>query len=198
MPEDVEIEHAQDGPHDDALETIGTAGQLRNLVGDLAHDERDAERHHQAGEIGAAQDQKARAKSKHGGAEAGHQQRQHRLGDDAVLGQERAGVGAQTEEGGMAERNDAGITENEVEREREQGEPGDLGQDQVSSGQQEHACHRRQPEDVFERAPAGARREMVGYLVLDRRRHRGSRRYLPLARANRPCGRNNRTMIMMV
>ena len=188
----------EDGPHDDALEAVGAAGELRNLVGDLAHDERDAERHHQAREIGAAQDQKAGGESEHGGAQAGHQQRKHRLGDDAVLGQERAGIGAQTEEGGMAERDDAGIAENEVEREREQGEPGDLGEDQVPPGQQEHARHRRQPEDVFERAPARARREMVGDLVLDRRRHRGPRRYLPLARANRPCGRNSRTMIMMV
>ena len=171
MPEDVEVEHPEDGSHDDALEAVGAAGELRDLVGDLAHDERDAERHHQPREIGAAQDQKAGGEAEHGGAQAGHQERKHRLGHDAVLGQERAGIGAQTEERGMTQRYDPGIAENEVEREREQGEPGDLGEDQVPPGQQEHARHRRQPEDVFERAPARARREMVGYLVLDRRRH---------------------------
>ena len=53
-------------------------------------------------------------------ASAGDQQRQHRLGDDAVLGQQPGAIGADAEERGVAERDDAGIAEDQVEREREQ------------------------------------------------------------------------------
>jgi hypothetical protein len=70
MAEDIEVEHAENGRHDDALQPIGAAGDVRNLVGDLTHDECDAERHHQAREVGAAQNEEARCKSEHGGANA--------------------------------------------------------------------------------------------------------------------------------
>ena len=98
----------------------------------------------------------------------------------------------------MAERDDPGIAENEVEREREQGEPGDLGEDEVPAGQQEHARQRRQPENVFERTPAGADRQVAGNLLDQGGGHRRARRYLPAARANRPCGRRISTTIMIV
>src|SRR5246127_5748469 len=174
VAEDIEVEHAENGRHDDALQPIGAAGDARNLVGDLTHDERDAERHHQPREVGAAQNEEARCKSEDGGANARHDEREHRLVDNAVLGQQRGDIGAQTEEGGMAERYDAGVAEDEVEREREQTEPRDLGEDQVPPGQQEHARERGEPKGVFERAPAGAPRQAAGNLCDKRGRHRRS------------------------
>src|SRR5262249_54061395 len=119
--------------------------------------------------------EEARRKSENGGAEAGHDEREHGFIDDAVLGQQRGEIGPQTEKGGMPERYDAGIAEDEVEREREQSKPGDLGEDQVPPGQQEHARQRRKPEGVFERTPARAAREATGNLSDERGRHRRPR-----------------------
>ena len=92
------------------------------LVGDLAQHQRDAERHHQPGQVGAAQDQEAGGEAEHAAAKT-PASAQHRLGHDAVLGQQRRRIGADAEEGGVTERDDAGIAEDQVEREREQGEP---------------------------------------------------------------------------
>ena len=124
----------------DALQTVGAAGDFRDLVGDLAHDQRDPERHHEPREVRAAQDEKAGRKAEHGGGKAGGDQRQHRLVDDRVLGEQRRHVGAEAEKGGMPERHDPGIAQNEIERERKQRKPGDLGEDQVAAGQQEYAA----------------------------------------------------------
>ena len=59
-------------------------------------------------------------KAERHGDEAGRDQRDHRLGDDAVQGQQPGAIGADAEERGMSERDDAGIAEDQIERQREQ------------------------------------------------------------------------------
>ena len=85
--------------------------------------QRDAERHHQPRQIDAADHQKARDEAEHRRGEPRHDQREHRLGDDAMHGQQARAIGADAEERGVAERDDAGIAEDQIEREREQAEP---------------------------------------------------------------------------
>src|SRR5262249_24369314 len=194
VAENIELEHTENGTDDDTLKAVGAAGDVRYLVGDLAHDERHAERHHQPREVGSAQNEKARRKSEHGRANAGLNKREHRRVDDTVLGQQRGQIGTQTEEGRVSQRYDAGIAENEIEREREQGKPSGLGEDQMPPRHQEEAGQRRQPEGVFERTPAGASRQTAANLC----DQRGSHSYLTAARANRPCGGKIRRTIMMV
>ena len=63
MAEDVELEQAEHGPIGDALQPVGAAGEPGRLVGDLAEHESDAERDHQPGQVGAAQDEEARGEA---------------------------------------------------------------------------------------------------------------------------------------
>ena len=198
MTKNIELEQAKDRRDDDALKPVRAAGNVGNLVGDLAHDQRHPEGHHQPREVGPAQDEEARREAENRGAKPRQDKREHRLVDDAVLGQERGQIGSETEKGGMPKRDDAGIAENEVEREREQGKPSDFGEDQMPIGQQKEARQCRKPKGVLERTPSPARGEAVSNLSDQRRWHREPRGYLPAARANRPCGRRIRTMIMMV
>ena len=123
-------------------------------------------------------------------------QRQQRLGDDPVLGQQARGVGAEAEEGRVAERDDAGVAQDQVEREREQAEDGDLGEDQMPAGQEIDRGQRGQPEDDLQRMPARPGGEAAGDSGMQRAgRHR---RAAHRARANRPCGRQISTTIMIV
>ena len=122
-------ERRADRPHDDALQAVGAAGQPVELVGELVQDQGDAERDHQAGQVGAAQDEKA-------GQEAEQRRRADRGGHaEPGIGRQQLGaqgraVRAEAEERGVAERHDAGVAEDQVEREREQREDRDLVEDE--------------------------------------------------------------------
>ena len=196
LAEDIEGEVAEHRLHHDALQAVGAAGDLEP-VRDLAQHQRDAERHHQAREVGAAQHQEAGDEAERGRGEARGQQRQHRLLDDPVLGENSRHIGAEAEEGRVAERHDAGIAEDQVEREREQAEDRDLGQDQVLARQQEDAGEGGEPERDFEQAPARPRGEDARGL-LGGRAVCGVHAHLATARENRPCGRQISTTIMMM
>ena len=197
MPVQIEAEQAEDRMNVDALEAVGAAGDIRVAVGDLAQDQRDAERHHQTRQIGAAQHQKAGGEAEHRGGEAGGDERDHRFVDEAVFGDEAGEIGADAEERRVPERDDAGIAENEIEREREQSEDRGLGQDEMLGGEQPDARQRDEPERDLERRPPRAVGEEGGDGI-GQRVHRSHRAHRDTPRANRPCGRQIKTTIMMV
>ncbi len=197
MAEDIELEVAEDRLHHDALQAVGPAGDLEP-VRDLAQHQRDAERHHQARQVGAAQHEEARDEAERGRRKSGDEQRQHRLLDHPVLRENPRHIGAEAEERRMSERHDAGVAENKIERDREQTEDRDLGKDQVLARQQEDRGGGREPERDFQRAPARACGKAGGRLV-NKGRGGGCRHaHLATARENRPCGRQISTTIMMV
>ncbi len=123
-------------------------------VGELAQQQRDAERHHQPRQVGAAHDEKRGDEAEHHGGKARDQQRQHRLVDDVMQRQQARRIGADAEERRVAERDDAGIAQDQIEREHEQREPGDLGQDQVAVREQQDRHQRQRPEQHLAPAPA--------------------------------------------
>ena len=199
MAVEIELEVAEQRLHHDALQAVGAAGD-RELVGDLAQHQRDAERHHQAREVRAAQHQEAGDEAEHHRGETRGEQRQHRLLDDAVLGEDAGEIGAETEEGRMAERHDAGVAEHEIERDGEQAEDRDLGEDQMLGREEKDRRKRREPERDLERSPAAARGEQRAGLR-DQRGRDGAMlhgAHLDTARENRPCGRQISTTIMMM
>src|SRR5262249_9285271 len=102
VAENIELELSQYRADGDALQAVSAAGDPRNLVRDLTHDQGNAERHHEAREIRSAQHEKARGESKNYRRSAGHDKGQHRLVDDGVLAQERRDIGAEAEKRGMA------------------------------------------------------------------------------------------------
>ena len=58
---------------------------LENAFGQLVQQQRDAERHHQPRQVGAADDEEAGEEAEHRRDETGDDQAEHRLGDDAML-----------------------------------------------------------------------------------------------------------------
>ena len=95
---------------DDARQAVGAAGQPVELVGELVQDRGDAERHHQPGQVGAAQDQHARRQAEQRARGDGDDQADDRIGQD-VLGEQRRRVRAEAEERRVAERDDAGVAQ---------------------------------------------------------------------------------------
>ena len=146
LAEHVEREQAQDRLHLDALQPVGAAGDVGEAFRQRLQQQRDAERHHQPGQIDAADHQETGEKADHRGDEAGNDQRNHRLGDDAVQRKQPGAIGADAEECGVAERDDAGIAEDQIERQREQRQPHDIGHDQIAGGNRKCASKRENPE----------------------------------------------------
>src|SRR5262249_23658018 len=137
VAKNIELEHAEDRTDAHALEAIRTTRDVRNLVGNLAHDERYAEGHHQARKVGPAQHEKACGEAEQCGSNAGCETRQHRPRENPVLGAKPCSIRAEAEESGVSQRNDARIAQNEIEGERKQAEPGDFRQNEVMPGQEE-------------------------------------------------------------
>ncbi len=191
--EPVETENRRDG---DALQPVGAAGDLAVSVGEFEAHQRNAERHHQAGEVGAAQHQKAGGKAERRRGQRRRQQRERGLVDDLVLGEQARGIGTDAEKRRVPERNDAGIAEDEIERQREQAPDHGFGQDQMTGRQQPDGREGEQPERDLQRTEARPRAQVAGRLSLGVPAHRRSYRAVP--RANRPCGRQISTTIMIV
>ncbi len=161
MAEDVEFEQSEDGTHRDALQAVGAAGEPGRLVRDLGEDERDAERHHEAREIGAAQDEKARDEAERCRREAARDEPEERIARD-VLREEPRRIGTEAEKGGMAERNDAGIAEDEIEGDREQADDGDLVENEMAFREEKERCRGGEPEQDLGNAPAPGAAEAAG------------------------------------
>ena len=125
-----------------------------SLVGDLAEHQRDAERHHQPGQVGAAQDEEARDEAEERRGDRRRDASPTSGSPITVLRQEPGHVGAEPEEGGVAERHDAGIAEDEVEGEREETDDRDLVEDEMALGQEEQGRGGHEPEDDLAQAPA--------------------------------------------
>ena len=194
LAEHVERKQAEDRLHLDALQPVGAAGDVGKALRQRFQQQRDAERHHQPGQVDAADDEEAGEKAEHHRDETGHDQRDHRLVDDAVQRHQPRGIGADAEERGVAERDDAGIAEDQIERQREQRQPNDVGHDQIARGKQERAGRREDPERDLGRRASG-RGPWHGM----RRRKRGHRSaHRAAVRPNRPFGRQIRITIMMV
>ena len=194
-PGEVEIEAAErrhQRAHDDALQPVGTAGDVVELVGQLVEDGGDAERHHQPRQVGAAQDEQAGDGAEHGAGTNGYGEADERIGH-GVLGEQRRRVGAEAEERGVAKRDDAGIAEDEVERDREQGDDGDLVEQQRTARQQQPRQRQCREQRQLPPAPArlGSQCQRGG-----RRCASGSVAHRPLAFANKPCGRSVRMAII--
>ena len=141
-------------PGTTALQAVSTPGEPVELVGKFAQHEGDAQRHHESGQIRAAQNEHACQQAKQGRDGRSGNKPEQRFGYQRVRGQQPGRIGAQAEERRMPERQDPGITENEIERQGEQAEDGDLGQNQMSARCQEQRADRGRPEHRLEHAPA--------------------------------------------
>ena len=190
---EIETEQAEDRRHGDALQPVGAASEIGVAVGDFVEHQRDAERDHEARQVGAAQHQKARDEAERGRDQAAEDQRDDRLVDDAVFGDQAGEISGDAEKRRLAQRQDAGIAEDEVERQREQRQDRRVLHDQIFAGEQPDGGESENPERDLERRPAGALLEISGDVVGERD-HRAHRAVL---RANRPCGRQSKTTIMI-
>ena len=155
----------------------------------------DAQRDHEPGQVRAAQNQKAGDKTERRRNQSPEtEERDDRLVDDAVFGEEAGKIAGEAEKGRLAQRDDAGIAEDQVERERKQRENRRLGQNQMLAREQPDGGEREHPKGNFQRRPAGAARQESGDAV-GWGKHRTHRAAL---RPNKPCGRQIRTTIMIV
>ncbi|OIQ65525.1 hypothetical protein GALL_529160 [mine drainage metagenome] len=154
LAEHIKSKKAEDRRHLDALQPIGAAGDVGKALGQRLQQQRDPQRHHQAGQVDTPDHQEAGEEAdRHGGETRDHQRRQG-LRDDAVQREQPGAIGADAEEGRVAERNDTGIAEDQIERQREQREPHDVGHDQKAGGKQERAGERQNPERNLAPVPA--------------------------------------------
>ena len=163
---EIEAEAAEDRLDIDALQTVGAAGDVGIAVGDFAEHQRHAERHHQPRQIGAAQHQKAGDEAERRGDQPRRHQRDHRLVDEAVFGDQAGEIAGKAEERRLAERDDAGIAEDEIERQREQRQDRGVLEDQMLAREQPDRGEGKNPERDLERRPAGAAlqisRDLIG------------------------------------
>ena len=174
-------------------------------VGDFAEHQRDAERHHQPGQIRAAQHQEAGDEAERRRNHAGTHQRDDRLVDDAVFRDQPGEISGDAEKRRLAQRDDAGIAEDEIERQREQSQDRGIFEDQILVGKQPDAGKGEDPERDLERRPAAAAPEIAATSSASTGRRRGRLHghgsghgsHRAAARANRPCGRQIKTTIMM-
>ena len=156
----IEAEQAEDRRNVDALQAVGAAGEVRIAVGEFAQHQRDAERHHQPRQIRAAQHQKAGDKAERRRDEAGAKQRNDRLVDDAVFGDQAGKISGQAEKRRLTKRNDAGVAKDEIERQREQRQDRRILHDQIFAGKQPDGRESENPECDFQRRPAGSARQI--------------------------------------
>ena len=135
----------------------------------LEQDQRDAERHHQPRQVGAAQHQQAGERSPAAPQPAtATREAEQRIGVD-VLGEQAGGIGAEAEERRVAERDDAGIAQDQVEREREQREDGDLVQRAgACAGARRSAANGARPRRRSPASASGARRREARRPRVDR------------------------------
>ena len=157
---EVEFDETENLAGQDALQTVRAAGEPGHAVGEFGEDERDAERHHEAREIGAAQHKEA-GEIADEAADGGCDQKAE--GGIAVearaaagFGEQARDIGAQPEEGAMAERDDAGVAEHDVEREREEREDRDFVEQRRAARKHEGEREGRDPQREFRPAPFGA------------------------------------------
>ena len=131
----------------------------------------DAERDHEARQIGAAQDEETGGEAEEPRDEGRGDEAEQRIGRDLQC-EQPGRIGAGAEKGGVAERHDAGEAEDEIERQREQRENGDLVEQQRRPGQYEGRAECRDPEQDFGPSPATVGGETRGEAVGERSRGR--------------------------
>ena len=202
---EIKVPDPEHGRGQHALKTVRAAGQPFRLVDDFIDDERNAQRHHQAREIRAAQHEKTGDESDQRGKAAANEQADDRIaprrGARAIFGGEARRIGTNPEKGTLSQRDNAGIAEHEVYGQREQAKDGNLAEQRKFCRQQKIAGCRDHPEGNFSDPPAraaeqyGARFDGFGRGLM-RRHHVGPQRAGP--RANRPCGRRISTSTMIV
>ena len=159
--EHVEGEASEDRLHLDSLQAVGAAGDIRKAFRQRFQQQRDAERHHQPRQIDAADHQETGEEAERHRDKAGHDQREHRLGDDAVQRQQAGSIGADAEERGVPERDDAGVTQDQVKRQCEQRQPHDVGHDEIARWKDERAGQHNNPERGLAPVPASVLDGMV-------------------------------------
>ena len=103
LAEHVEGKQAEDRRHLDALQPVSAAGDIGKTFAQRFQQQRDAERHHQPGQVDAPDHQKTGEEAEHHRDQPGGDQRQHRLGDDAMQRQQSRAIGADAEERGVAQ-----------------------------------------------------------------------------------------------
>ena len=184
---EIELEQAQHRPHGDALQAVRAAGEPAQRIGELVQQRGDAERHHQARQVVAAQDQRRcdeakQSRSRHGEHQPGDRVRRH------MQRQQPRSIRAKAEECGMAQRNNAGITQDEIQRDGEQRQNRNFIQDdQLARKHEEHRQGQR-PKQRLERMPAPGCRQREPDLFVQRiARH-------ARLRANRPSGFSSSTL----
>lgn len=112
------------------MQPVGAAGQPGHAVGEFAEDQRDAERDHQAREIGAAQHEETRDVADDGADQRRGEEAEGRIAEEACpragLGEQARDIGAQSEKGAVAERDDAGVAQHDIEGQGEESPDGDF------------------------------------------------------------------------
>ena len=93
LPSRPNANSAEQRTHDHALQSVRAAGDAVEAVGELVEDRRDAERHHQARQVGAAQHERAGDEAQHAGRERPDDEPDQRVGHH-VLGEQRRRVAA--------------------------------------------------------------------------------------------------------
>ena len=141
------------------VQSVGAAGRPGIAIGEFAEHQADAERHHQARQIGAAQHERRGREAEEASHEAGENEPDERIAD-ATARQNRRAIGADSEKRGMAERENAGIAEDQIERHREQAGDQDFIDQQRARGQREDQQDEQDPEGDLSIAPARAARQM--------------------------------------
>ena len=111
---EIERELSEQRAGDDALQTVGAAGDVIEAIGKLVENERDAECHHEPRQIRAAKDEHTRQQSQERTDGDGHREA-HQGIRHQVLCEERGDVGAGPKECGVSERDDAAVAENQIE-----------------------------------------------------------------------------------
>src|SRR5260370_485694 len=147
--------------------------------------ESDAKAGHQAGQVRAAQHQKARGKAEGGRQEPGANEGDGGLDDDLMLGEKARRVGSDAEKGRMAQRDDPGIAKDEIERKREQAPDRGFGQDEMTARQEIDGREGREPERELKWTEARAASQKTGKDSVDLAAHRVPTRQLPCRAAGK-------------
>ena len=118
LPGEADRKEAENG-RDREVEPVRAAGEPAVAVGELSEHQRDAERHHEPGQVGAAQEEGRGGEADDRGDGGAEDKPERRVGE-ALAGQNRRRIGAEAEKRRMPERDDSGQSQDEIERQGEQ------------------------------------------------------------------------------
>ena len=160
LPGEADREQSEHGRHRE-VETVRAAGDPAVAVGQFSQHQRNAQRHHQSRQVGAAKQERRADETDEGGDRGANGEPKRGLGEPLARENGR-GVSAETKERRVAERDDSGQPENEIERQSEQAGDERFVDDRRARRQSEDQGQNREPEHDFRPPPARAPLQMRG------------------------------------